>query len=829
MLTGVLVGTAVIQASAGAGGDTTGVITVVPGPVSASISTVTTDTGTKVVSSGANVITVTITAKDAAGNPIPNKTASLASTGTGHSISPTTATTNSSGVATFTISSTKAEAKTITATVDSVGITQTQNITFTHGAASQLAIVTQPSSTATAGVNFVQQPVINVLDSFGNLVTDSTVEVTAARNSTTGGSQILFGTLTATASGGVATFSNVSYQEATTIKVDFTSPSLTLATSNDIIVSPNVPATVTFTTQPSSTGTVDVILTTQPVVKVVDAYGNNVADGTSVALTKASGTGALRGTLTKTTTGGTATFNDIGYNKVDAFTITATAGSAPATSGSVGALSTGIISAFALSAGASQVAGTLFSVSVPNAVDQYSNPASGAVTISALTGGGNSPSTASPTYGTITVANGSGSANSTLVNAVNTVLRGTVGLITSDTGTITVNSATASQVVLTVTDATVDANGTDSATITGQLKDQFGNISTTAGVSVVITTDKGAVTATTVTDTSGQVVSTLTSDTDRTAGVATIGATTSLTVVPTTVTFVDVTAPVAPVITAPTVAVYTNAANYTITGTAEANSLVQIYRGTVVASQQLSGGATSFSISAPLTLNSANNFTVTAKDAASNETVSPASVSTINEDNVSPAVSSYTLDESVISPNYSSGVKDTATFNLAFSEQVNASIDIVDSAGTLVKHIYDSSAVTNPGPKVWNGKNTNDVSFVADGVYTIKIVITDRALNSITDTTKTITVDNTVPTIALTYSANPTKASVMTITATYTENGSIIGTPQISIDQQGSTDITNAAMTPTLDPKVWTYPYTVTAANAPTYVDGNDAQSVCLQ
>ena len=574
------------------------------------------------VSSSANVITVTITAKDAAGNPIPNKTASLASTGTGHSISPTTATTNSSGVATFTISSTKAEAKTITATVDSVGITQTQNITFTHGAASQLAIVTQPSSTATAGVNFVQQPVINVLDSFGNLVTDSTVEVTAARNSTAGGSQTLFGTLTATASGGVATFSNVSYQEATTIKVDFTSPSLTLATSNDIIVSPNVPATVTFTTQPSSTGTVDVILTTQPVVKVVDAYGNNVADGTSVALTKASGTGALRGTLTKTTTGGTATFNDIGYNKVDAFTITATAGSAPATSGSVGALSAGIISAFALSAGASQVAGTLFSVSVPNAVDQYSNPASGAVTISALTGGGNSPSTASPTYGTITVANGSGSANSTLVNAVNTVLRGTVGLITSDTGTITVNSATASQVVLTVTDATVDANGTDSATITGQLKDQFGNISTTAGVSVVITTDKGAVTATTVTDTSGQVVSTLTSDTDRTAGVATIGATTSLTVVPTTVTFVDVTAPVAPVITAPTVAVYTNAANYTITGTAEANSLVQIYRGTVVASQQLSGGATSFSISAPLTLNSANNFTVTAKDAASNETVS---------------------------------------------------------------------------------------------------------------------------------------------------------------------------------------------------------------
>src|SRR5439155_25555730 len=59
------------------------------------------------------------------------------------------------------------------------------------GAASTLAIQTQPSSTATAGVAFAQQPVLQVFDQFGNLrstangVSDSTA-VTASRNTGSG-------------------------------------------------------------------------------------------------------------------------------------------------------------------------------------------------------------------------------------------------------------------------------------------------------------------------------------------------------------------------------------------------------------------------------------------------------------------------------------------------------------------------------------------------------------------------------------------------------------------------------------------------------------------
>jgi hypothetical protein len=56
----------------------------------------------------------------------------------------------------------------------------------------------------------------------------------------------------------------------------------------------------------------------------------------------------------------------------------------------------------------------------------------------------------------------------------------------------------------------------------------------------------------------------------------------------------------------------------------------------------------------------------------------------------------------------------------------------------------------------------------------------------------------------------------MTITATYSEP--IVGTPAISINQQGTTDISGDAMSG--GATVWTYAYTVVADNGGTYKDG---------
>jgi hypothetical protein len=102
-------------------------------------------------------------------------------------------------------------------------------------------------------------------------------------------------------------------------------------TSTAITVNPASPATLTFNQPPlSGGGTVDSPLATQPIIKVVDAYGNNVADNTVVtaALEVGHGTGVLRNT-TANTSGGLATFTNLGYSKSgEAFGITFSCGAA---------------------------------------------------------------------------------------------------------------------------------------------------------------------------------------------------------------------------------------------------------------------------------------------------------------------------------------------------------------------------------------------------------------------------------------------------------------------------------------------------------------------
>ena len=143
-------------------------------------------------------------------------------------------------------------------------------------AASQLVIHTQPSPTATAGVAFGTQPVIYVEDQYGNLETgDNSTQVTAA--SLPVGSGPLQGTTTVTASGGIATFTNLADDKAETITLHFTSSSgLTAATSSNIVISPAAASQLAIDTQPSPTATAGVAFATQPVVYVEDQFGNLV-------------------------------------------------------------------------------------------------------------------------------------------------------------------------------------------------------------------------------------------------------------------------------------------------------------------------------------------------------------------------------------------------------------------------------------------------------------------------------------------------------------------------------------------------------------------------
>src|SRR5262249_20634003 len=115
------------------------------------------------------------------------------------------------------------------------------------GAASTLAIQTQPSATATAGVAFAQQPVIRLQDQFGNFCTNnSSTVITAARGA---GNGTLQGTLNATASNGLATFTNLSHNVATNITIAFSATGLSATNSSSIAVSAGAADRLVFTTQ----------------------------------------------------------------------------------------------------------------------------------------------------------------------------------------------------------------------------------------------------------------------------------------------------------------------------------------------------------------------------------------------------------------------------------------------------------------------------------------------------------------------------------------------------------------------------------------------------
>src|SRR5207249_3215097 len=180
------------------------------------------------------------------------------------------------------------------------------------GAATQLTLTTQPSSTAQSGVAFAQQPVVQLRDGDGNAVNQAGVTVTAAI--ATGGGT-LGGTLTAATNGsGVASFTNLSISGAAGERtLTFTAAGRVGVTSGAVIVTAGAATQLTLTTQPSATAQSGVAFAQQPVVQLRDGAGNPVSQaGMTVTAAIATGGGTLGGTLTAATNGsGVATFTNL--------------------------------------------------------------------------------------------------------------------------------------------------------------------------------------------------------------------------------------------------------------------------------------------------------------------------------------------------------------------------------------------------------------------------------------------------------------------------------------------------------------------------------------
>ncbi|MBW4077142.1 MAG: hypothetical protein HIU84_01230 [Acidobacteria bacterium] len=213
------------------------------------------------------------------------------------------------GIVTFSALKLTATPGSYTLAFSASGLTSATSGSFTiAGLASALSITTQPAGAAN-GSAFATQPVIDVVDASGNLVTTFAGSVTAVLLSGTG---TLIGTTSATITNGVATFTTLGVSGAgASVTIGFLAPGLSMATGNALSVSASATKLV-LTTAPAGvvSGTA---FTTQPVVKVEDASGTVVSGyiGT-VSATLASGSGTLTN-ASATVTNGVATFSVLSF------------------------------------------------------------------------------------------------------------------------------------------------------------------------------------------------------------------------------------------------------------------------------------------------------------------------------------------------------------------------------------------------------------------------------------------------------------------------------------------------------------------------------------
>src|SRR5438309_1678695 len=269
------------------------------------------------------------------------------------------------------------------------------------GAAAKLAFIGSPS-TAVAGGVITPAVLVAIQDAQGNTVTTATTSITVAIG-TNPASAVLAGAKTVAAVNGVATFSTLSLNMASTgYTLTATATALTGATSSAFNIGAGAAAKLVFTVQPSN-AVAGAASTPALQVTVQDAQGNTVTTATT-SITVAIGTNPASGTLSGTTivaaVNGVATFSTLSLNTAGSgYTLTASA------TGLTGATST----AFNISVSVGPAAKLVFTV-------QPSNAAAGtaitpAMQVAVQDAQGNTVTTATTS---ITMAIGSNPASGTL-------------------------------------------------------------------------------------------------------------------------------------------------------------------------------------------------------------------------------------------------------------------------------------------------------------------------------------------------------------------------------------------------------------------------------
>ncbi len=223
-----------------------------------------------------------------------------------------TATTDISGMATFTNLSITGTigTRTLSFTSGTLTAATSNGIELTAGAVTQLTITTPPSATAGSGVALLQQPAIQLRDAAGNPVNQVSVPITATFAS---GSGTLGGATAFTDGTGLASFTNLMITGLVGPRtLSFGSGVLTPATSGTIQLGAGAATQLTVTTQPSATAINGTVFLQQPAIQLRDAAGNAVSQpGVEISAAIATGGSALSGPTALTDATGLAPFANL--------------------------------------------------------------------------------------------------------------------------------------------------------------------------------------------------------------------------------------------------------------------------------------------------------------------------------------------------------------------------------------------------------------------------------------------------------------------------------------------------------------------------------------
>jgi uncharacterized delta-60 repeat protein len=265
---------------------------------------------------------LTVEAEDSSGNLLSSfngtMTVALANNQSGATLGGTLTATASNGVATFSNLSltTAASGYTLDVSASGLGEDVTSAVTVTPAAAAQVAITTEPPASVTAGSGFGLQARIE--DWYGNVETGDNTDVVATVLASNPGGAALGGTLSATVSSGVVTFSRLTLITAApgyTLAVS--SGGLFSATSSAITVTPAAATQVVITGQPPASVGLNASFDLSAAIE--DAYGNVETSASStvkVAMDNNPGGAKLGGTLSVKASKGVATFSGLTLNKV---------------------------------------------------------------------------------------------------------------------------------------------------------------------------------------------------------------------------------------------------------------------------------------------------------------------------------------------------------------------------------------------------------------------------------------------------------------------------------------------------------------------------------